>query len=320
MTGPGRTCPLHYRYAPRQLCRAPIPWRGTTLYVIGGLYGNPMALEAIERLAREDEVAGPVTLVFNGDFNWFNIDDDAFTAINQRVLAHQAILGNVEYELVHPSPGAGCGCAYPEWVDAATVERSNRIMARLQQTASRQPQLVARLAALPRHMSLRTAETTILILHGDPESLAGWGLARENLSNPAREPALKAWFAATNADIIASSHTCLPAVWRGRGGGGRDKVIVNNGAAGMGNLDQDPRGLITRISQAGDHPDSLFHLQTQGLDISLVPVDFDRAGWRSLFHCWWPEGSAAATSYGHRIDSGTSLILKKKAGHQGLLF
>jgi hypothetical protein len=65
--------------------------------VIGGLYGNLPALDAIEAMcAREQQ---PVTLCFNGDFNWFNVDDAGFPDINERVLRHDAILGNVEAEL-----------------------------------------------------------------------------------------------------------------------------------------------------------------------------------------------------------------------------
>ncbi len=64
---PGRSCPLHYRYTPEALAREP-DLRAATLYVIGGLYGNWPALEAITALAEQER--DPVTLVFNGDFNW----------------------------------------------------------------------------------------------------------------------------------------------------------------------------------------------------------------------------------------------------------
>ena len=57
------------------------------LYVVGGLYGNVEALDALEALAaREDS---PVTLVFNGDFHWFDVDARRFRAGRARVLAHQ---------------------------------------------------------------------------------------------------------------------------------------------------------------------------------------------------------------------------------------
>ncbi|HTD90985.1 MAG TPA: hypothetical protein VK663_10005, partial [Burkholderiales bacterium] len=65
---PGRSCPLHYRYSPKDFARAP-DFNADTLYVIGGLYGNVPALQAALALAAQEPA--PVTLAFNGDFNWF---------------------------------------------------------------------------------------------------------------------------------------------------------------------------------------------------------------------------------------------------------
>ena len=47
---PGRSCPVEYRYDPASLNR-PADFSADTLYVIGGLYGNRPALQAIEALA-----------------------------------------------------------------------------------------------------------------------------------------------------------------------------------------------------------------------------------------------------------------------------
>lgn len=172
----GRACPLAYRYRPETLCRSPEPAAAEVLYVIGGLYGNLEALDEIERMAAAERRAGRrVRLLFNGDFNWFNASDALFRAVNERVVAHTASLGNVEYELARPSPGAGCGCAYPDFVDAGVVARSNRIMARLQAVAARHPDLAQALSGLPRFRCLMFGGLKILLLHGDPESLAGWG-------------------------------------------------------------------------------------------------------------------------------------------------
>ena len=49
---PGRTCPPHYGYSPRVFARA-ADFEADTLYVIGGLYGNVLALDAIERGATQ---------------------------------------------------------------------------------------------------------------------------------------------------------------------------------------------------------------------------------------------------------------------------
>jgi len=55
-----------YRYQPEALAQ-PVQLEANTLYVVGSLYGNPAALQAVlERAA--DEPGGPATVVFNGDF------------------------------------------------------------------------------------------------------------------------------------------------------------------------------------------------------------------------------------------------------------
>lgn len=115
------------------------------VFLVGGLYGNQPALETILRLAGEE--SSLPRLVFNGDFNWFDVDDGGFRQINERVLAHDATLGNVEAELVAPECSVGCGCAYPQSVDAETVCRSNQIHARLRATAARHPRICERLAS-----------------------------------------------------------------------------------------------------------------------------------------------------------------------------
>ena len=66
---------------------------------------------------------GRKRLVFNGDFHWFDVDPARFARIQQAVLTHTALRGNVETELADPDShsDAGCGCAYPEWVDDGVV-------------------------------------------------------------------------------------------------------------------------------------------------------------------------------------------------------
>ena len=73
---PGRSCPLSYRYSPADFAR-PAEIKTDTVYVIGGLYGNVPALEIILDMAARESA----TLVFNGDFNWFNINDAGLKTI-----------------------------------------------------------------------------------------------------------------------------------------------------------------------------------------------------------------------------------------------
>jgi hypothetical protein len=118
--------------------------------------------------------------VFNGDFHWMDVDPDDFQAISETVLGHHAIKGNVEAELAaKEDTGSGCGCAYPDYISDDVVERSNQIMCRLRATAGRFPELVARLGQLTRYLTASVGGQRIGILHGDPESLAGWRLALE---------------------------------------------------------------------------------------------------------------------------------------------
>ncbi len=166
---PGRSCPLRYRHGATALASAP-EHAADTLYVVGGFYGNLPALEALRQLAARE--AAPATLCFNGDFNWFNVDAAGFVAINRAVLAHDACLGNMEAELLSPDDEAGCGCAYPESVDAGTVDRSNRIHARLKQTAQAHPDLRRQLGTLPMVRRYRVGDAAIGVVHGDAESPA----------------------------------------------------------------------------------------------------------------------------------------------------
>lgn len=302
----GRSCPLAYRYSPAELCSQPEQAIGDVLYIIGGLYGNPYALDEIERMALAEEQQGHrVTLVFNGDFNWFNASDSLFREINNRVLDHTVSLGNVDYELANPNDGAGCGCAYPDFVDEGVVERSNAIMDRLQAVAGEHPDIQGRLSLLPRYRCLLFGGLKVLVVHGDPESLAGWGLAHEAFA-AGNESALADWFGQSDADVIASTHTCLPVLWSGVVEE-RRRVVVNNGSAGMGNLSGDTRGLITRIGLASPAAEPVVGLEREGVSITLMPVAYDMDAWLLQFDRLWPSGSPAAVSYRNRIVGGGPL-------------
>ena len=104
---PGRSCPLHYRYA-HTVFATPAAVTCEVLYVVGGVYGNPQALDAV--LATFAADAGVTHLIFNGDFNWFNIDPGLFQRLNEAVLHWPATRGNVETELGAAGSAAGCGC------------------------------------------------------------------------------------------------------------------------------------------------------------------------------------------------------------------
>jgi hypothetical protein len=297
---PGRGCPLHYRYAPAVLNRAP-DIEADTLYVIGGLYGNRPALDAI--LERHAAEPGAAALVFNGDFNWFNVDPPGFGQINAAVLRHAALRGNVETELATDDVSAGCGCGYPESVPDEEVAWSNRIIERLRRTAAPLPNLRRRLAALPMHLVATVGGVRVGIVHGDAESLAGWNFSRERLAATA-DAVLARQFAAANVAIFASTHTCLPAV-KALGLPGGEALVVNNGSAGMPNLHATTFGLVTRISnRPAQSGTSCLSVRCRGLFVDLLKIDFDQQRWLYDFLENWPAGSAAHRSYFRRISEG----------------
>ena len=302
---PGRVCPLRYRYGPGAIARADMR-KAQTLYVVGGLYGNLAALDTIERMAGLETRAGvqAPTLCFNGDFNWFNVADHAFAEINQHVLAHHAILGNVEAELDAPADDAGCGCAYPASVDAGVVERSNQIHARLKATARRHADLLGRIARLPMVARYQVGSCRIGVVHGDAESLAGWRFDVGALDDPGQAPGLNALFGAADVDLFASTHTCLPALRRVPLAPGRDAGVINNGAAGMPNFTGDLAGLCTRIATTPSPHPVLHELRVAGAWVALLPVRYDADRWQREFLSQWPPGSPAWVSYHQRISRG----------------
>ncbi len=305
----GRSCPLSYRYSPAVFKRAP-EVHADTVYVIGGLYGNLAALESIFALATQEPVAP--SLVFNGDFNWFNCDAAGFEAINRQVLRHVALRGNVETELASDNSEAGCGCAYPDSVSDAEVQRSNEILDTLRACAARFPALRAQLGALPMHIVAQVGDLRAAIVHGDAESLAGWGFAHDALDAPQSVALLERAFDAAQVDLFASSHTCLP-VARQFVFPKRHGAVINNGAAGMPNFAASHCGVLTRISRhASVHP-TLYGFSLCGVQVDALPVYYDQKRWVESFLANWPPGSASHESYFKRIIQGPQYALADAA-------
>jgi hypothetical protein len=304
MNAPGRSCPLHYRYPPAVFdTPPPPPLRDLeVLFVVGGLYGNDLALEAVLRLfAREH---GRARLVFNGDFHWFDADAAQFARVQRAVLAFHALRGNVETEIAAAVDGtdAGCGCAYPEWVGDRVVEHSNRILRRLRAVSTDAQR--AELAALPMWQRASVGELQIGIVHGDACALAGWGFAQEHLGDAAHRQRVQGWFDAAQVDVFACTHTCLP-VFQRVGCGAAPRWVLNNGAAGMPNFRGDGAGLLTRIAlRPFDGPQRRFGLRRGEVFIDAIAIEIDPARWQRQFVSIWPPGSDAHASYFERIVRG----------------
>ena len=299
-SAPGRSCPTSYRYSP-SVFDGPPQVEATALYVVGGLYGNVEALDAVEALAAREPGS---KLVFNGDFHWFDIDGGDFAEITERVLRHAALRGNVETELAAEDSGAGCGCAYPMDVSDAEVARSNEILGRLRETARALPTPREALGRLPMHLTASVGGVPLGIVHGDAASLAGWGFAHDQLDRPAHRRWIDSSFRAAKVRAFASTHTCLPALRRFEVDG-RDCIVANNGAAGMPNFAGTRHGLVTRIAKTPfTGPQKLQGLAVEGIHVEVLRLDYDHARWIERFLAQWPAGSPAHASYHRRIVEG----------------
>jgi hypothetical protein len=310
MKAPGRACPPHYGYSPRVFARPP-EIATDTLYVIGGLYGNPYALDAIDAMAAA-EVVTPKR-VFNGDFHWFDAEPALFGAVQRRVLEHVALRGNVETEVASDDDAAGCGCAYPESVPDDDVERSNAILARLRDVARAVPGARATIGALPMHAVAQVGEARIAVVHGDAWALAGWRFAHDSLHDDECAAQLAGALELGAVNGYACSHTCLPALKAFERG-----FVINNGAAGMANFAGATFGVLTRISTRA-LPRALERLRLYGLFdagccVDALKIEFDLAAWLARFDAIWPPDSPAAASYRRRIVEGPAFTIDQAIG------
>lgn len=324
-TSAARACPADYQYAASDFRREP-SLRAETVYVVGGLYGNLEALHAILRMQKAEAKRGTrVSLVFNGDHNWFDADPQSFREVNEIALESVAIRGNVEAEIAAPT--GGCGCNYPDYVNAEYVARSNAIMARLQETASEFPALRSALGSLPVSRTIEVGSQRIGIVHGDAEMLSGWAFAAERLSPTARccsgddahaqltpRETIDRYFREAGVTAFASTHTCL-AHARDFEVDGRQRLVINNGAAGLPNFADTTYGLITRISTDPSVPlESLYGIAIDGVRYDALPVRFDQTAWIGRFRATWAPGSPAFEAYFRRIVSGPDFDLRDAMG------
>jgi len=272
-----------------------------TLYVAGGLYGNLAAAHAIQRLAAAER--SNVAIVYNGDFHWFDAEDDWFDAVERAVTPYRALRGNLETEIARTMDiGAGCGCAYPSAVADDVVMRSNLILSELRRTAAAAPAARARVAGLPMHLVAEVGGLRVGIVHGDATSLAGWGFTRENLV--AAPPATLADLRArSHVDVFASTHTCLALLHDTALPNGR-LTVINNGAAGMPNFKGTRHGLLSRIATTPSPHGAVYGLKRDGVHIDALAVGYDHGRFLDRFLARWPAGTPAHSSYARRILEG----------------
>lgn len=176
----GRACPVDYHLS-ESIFAADSQVSCDTLYVVGGLYGNPFALNAIEEMVAAEEAAGrDVLVVLNGDIHWFDKTAENFLALERRLDRPRWIplVGNVEAELRRQEDiGVGCGCAYPACTSDASVSRSNRIHRMLSIAVHEHPECKEPLIGRAAAMTVDVAGEKVGITHGTRSSSAA-GTAR----------------------------------------------------------------------------------------------------------------------------------------------
>lgn len=298
----------------------PISLCAETVYIVGGIYGNMEALRCVlqMKIQEEQQFGTPVKLLFNGDYNWLNCDAESFVEINESVLCHFAMRGNVETELADASGGNDCGCNYPNYIDNSLIERSNLIMQRLQPLATEFPDIATRLAALPMFCKVTVGDKEIGVVHGDSYSLAGWGFSYEAMPLPSADDKSNCLsklifnaFQNTNVSAFASTHTGLPFLQDFMVDGTR-RIIINNGAAGLPNFEGTTFGLLSRISSRHEPPpDNLYGTTLGEVRFDAVPIRYEADAWRKRFLANWPLGSVGHDSYFERITQGPYHSIEK---------
>jgi hypothetical protein len=119
------------------------------------------------------------------------------------------------------------------------------------------------------------------------------------------------WFHRAEVSVFACTHTGLPFA-QDLGDGGRRRLVINNGAAGLGNFAGTTYGVITRLSTNPQPPaDSLYGITIDRLRCDALALEFDLAWWKAHFAAQWPARSPAYDRYFTRITGGTQLRLQQ---------
>jgi hypothetical protein len=221
--GPGRSCPIGYRYRPEDLA-GPAGFGCRCLFVVGGLYGDVAALHAVQVRAEREPVLPEV--VFNGISTTSTpipTRSRPSPPACRRIGRAWATSSTPSQRMPSARSGSevGCGCDYPAYVDDGVVACSNATVATLHTTAGDFPEHRAWLARLPRYLTVQVGERRVGIVHGDPESLAGWGLALEAMEPADEQVRGRTGFTGTSTttdrvadrlrraqvDVLACTHT-----------------------------------------------------------------------------------------------------------------
>ena len=147
------------------------------------------------------------------------------------------------------------------------------------------------------------AGTTVAVIHGDADSLAGWNFDFSMIDTDAVRSWTQQAFTLADVDVFASSHTGS-ALMRRFISNEKNKLVVNNGSAGAPNFSNAIHGIITRISSDRYKGESLASTRIGDAWIEALPVRYNQEAWLHDFLSQWPEGSDAHASYWSKITLG----------------
>lgn len=304
------TCPLAYRYGAKSIA-AHKATETDTLYIVGGLYGNLQSLSTIKQLFSAEK--RNARLCFNGDFHWFDIAPNQFQLIQQEVMQHDAISGNVEYELGTENYSGRCGCSYPNSVAPEIVERSDAIHRRLSATARKFLEATRYFSKLPMVKKYKVSGIKVAVVHGDADSLAGWNFDYSLIDTNSVRSWVRQAFTLAEVDVFASSHTGSALVRR-FSDNEKDKLVINNGSAGAPNFINALHGVITRISSDPYQGEVLASTRMGNAWIEALPIRYNQEAWLAEFSNQWPKGSDAHASYWAKITLGPNYTLDTAYG------
>ncbi|CZE46690.1 hypothetical protein [Campylobacter geochelonis] len=256
------------------------------IYIAGGVYGNPFALQKLS------EISNGAKVVLNGDLHWFDATKESFLKTEYLAQEFICLNGNVELELAKNSLET-CGCNYPEYEDKDVIARADEIF----KTLNLAPSSEQREMLKKRKTTLfaKVGNVNIAITHGDEKNVAGWELDRVNLEKQTRQNELNQWFLKTTFSVLASTHTCQAGLLKLKNG-----IVINNGSAGMPNFSEFRTGLVTRIATT-PHQNAFYRSSINEVFIELIRLKYDNAKFLKYFDEIWSEQSPAALSYKTRI-------------------
>ena len=267
--------------------------------IIGGLYGNLQSMKEIKKYEKNNQ------LIFNGDFHWLNKKKEEFIAVQKFVNRHITLKGNIEDSLSNPKNFDNCNCDYPDYFPPEETIFSNEIFSQLKETFISCNDYKNDFNKLDTQLYISIKNgPNIFITHGDLQSLNGWLFSIKSIKKLKKMEFLN-FFDRVNADVIISSHTCLPVFCSATHKNGEEKLLLNNGAAGMPNFKNKNFGIVIRIS-SGKSPDNkvIYRKKVKNYFFEAIKLEYHNKNFINEFLSNWPSKSAGYKAYFDRIING----------------